>query len=178
MVASRNTVYDFIRRTEQNLETIESGALAGKTRHYEVTQLINSAIGLLLFPKEAVFSAIPETPLSELRNVNLPKVLHGKLPEDNLRQLIRYLRNGFAHYNVHFHNDNNIIKGMYIWNVLPRGSVDWVVYTSMKDLRNLMEIAAKEFKNITKNRNDEDPLPNLERILGKPIRLISREAQE
>lgn len=178
MVASRNTVFDFIRRTEQNLETIESGAAAGKAGHYEVTQLINSAIGLLFFPKESVFNTIPQTPLSEIRNVNLPKILHGKLPKDNLQQLIRYLRNGFAHYNVYFENYNNTIKGIYIWNISSEGGVDWVAYTSIGDLRSLMMTAAKEFKKITKSREDDDALSRLEKRLGKSIRLTSREARE
>jgi hypothetical protein len=177
MVASRNTVFDFIRRTEQNLETIESGAATGRAKHYEVTQLINSAVGLLFFPKEDIFDTIPQTPLSEIRNVNLPTILHGKLPDDNLRELIRYIRNGFAHYNVYFDNCNNIINGIYIWNITRRKVVDWVAYTSVEDLKSLMLTAAKEFKKITERKEDDDALSRLEKRLGKRIRLISRTAR-
>jgi hypothetical protein len=171
MVAYRNTLYDFIRRTKQNLETIESGSKAKPNEYFEVTQLINSVVGLLMFPKEAVYEEIPATPLDELRQrgVPLPTILHGKLKEDTLKQLIRYMRNGFAHYHVHFDSPNNEIRGIYLWNETPKKVVDWVVYISIADLRSLLDLASREFKKITESSKETDSLEQLEKKLGFSI---------
>ena len=174
----RNPVYDFIRRTKASLLTIEDGAKTDSDKYYEVTQLINSVIGLLMFPKEAVYNSIPTTPLSRFTGAKFPKILHGDLPEDNLRELIRYLRNGFAHYNVNFENYDNQIKGLYIWNVTPDGTVDWVAYISIVDLRGLLELAAREFMKITEKRIERDGLSRIEKSIGKNLRMISPEGRE
>ncbi len=174
----RNTVYDFIRRTKANLVAIENGAEKKQEDFFEVTQLINSVIGLLMFPKEAVYNLIPETSLEEFKEINFPKILHGKLPKNNFRELVRYLRNGFAHYNVYFENHNNIIKGLYIWNIPPDAPADWVVYISIPDLRELLELAEKEFKKVTKKGPKDDALDRLEKSLGKRLRITSLEGLE
>ncbi len=175
MVASRNTVHDFARRTLANLNSIERLACEDGDKYFEVTQLINSAIGLLIFPKEADYNSVPETKLCDLpTKVNLPKILHGKLPEENLRQLVRYLRNGFAHYNVEFVNDNNIIKGVYIRNV-SGGGADWVAYTSIDDLKALLKFIAQKLIDATERAPNQETLADLEKSLGKELRIISRE---
>lgn len=162
----RNTVYDFIRRTRANLDTIEQGAKSEPDKYFEVTQLINSVIGLLMFPKEAVYDMIPQKKLSELKEVKLPKVLYGRLPEDNLQSLIRYMRNGFAHYNVQFESVDNQISGLYIWNKKPSGKIDWVAYISIPDLKSLLNLASREFAKLTKGRPNVDALLEVEKKLG------------
>ncbi len=177
MVAARNTVYDFARRTLKNLEAIEICSVTDPEKCFEVTQLINSAIGLLIFPKEADYNSIPQTSLSTVAcEVALPKVLHGSLPEDNLRKLITYMRNGFAHYNVEFENYNNVIKGIYIWNDNGRG-VDWVAYISIEDLKNLLLYFAKRLTKATEKLADSTPLDDLEQKIGKNLRIVSQEAR-
>lgn len=39
---------------------------------------------------------------------------------DNLRQLIKYMRNGIAHYHVVFLSKNSYINGVRIWNVCDK----------------------------------------------------------
>ncbi len=175
MVTSRNTVHDFARRTLKNLEAIEEMARKDPNDYFEVTQLINSAIGLLIFPKEVDYDSIPEIALDNLpMEIPLPKILHGRLPKDNLRELVRYLRNGFAHYNVEFENFNNQIVGVYIWNG-EGGGVDWVAYTSVDDLRKLLIFTANKLINATKKSQNISALEQLERQLKVNLRLISRE---
>jgi len=114
-----NLVLDFARRTRKNLEFIEAHSGDADRQVYAFTQLINSLLGLLVFPKENFFRSIPETPLSELVAAGWPdiKPVQGRLKEDNLRQLVRNLRNGVAHFNLEFMtNPQNELSGVRIWN--------------------------------------------------------------
>lgn len=56
-----DVVKDFAERTLVNLRQIESLSESGYEA-YEVTQLINSLLGLLIFPKERFHESIPEIP--------------------------------------------------------------------------------------------------------------------
>lgn len=114
-----NLVLDFAHRTRKNLEFIEAHRGDADSQVYEFTQLINSLLGLLVFPKESFWDSLPETPLSELVAAGWPdiKPVQGCLKEDNLRQLVRTLRNGIAHFNLEFMtNKQNKLSGVCIWN--------------------------------------------------------------
>ena len=60
-----NLVLDFARRTKKNLEFIEHSLtrdrLNSENDVYEVTQLINSLLGLLVFPQQKFYDAIPSS---------------------------------------------------------------------------------------------------------------------
>ncbi|NMC57860.1 MAG: hypothetical protein GYA51_00475 [Candidatus Methanofastidiosa archaeon] len=60
-----NLVVDFITRTKMNLEFIENQALKNN-KVFEVTQLINSMLGLLVFPCETYINLIPQKSISVL----------------------------------------------------------------------------------------------------------------
>ena len=136
-------VLDFARRTKRNLEYIESKSHDNYDLEvYEVTQLINSMLGLLVFPQQKFFDDLPEISLGELVDKGWPKIntTKGKLKEDNLQQLLRYLRNGIAHFNVRFTaNTSNKLTGVSIWNI-PQGKKmqDWEAELSLDDLRNIV----------------------------------------
>jgi len=61
-------VADFAKRTRANLETLRGIQIKNdpKLRVFEVTQLINSMLGLLVFPQQRYVDQIPEIPLAEL----------------------------------------------------------------------------------------------------------------
>ena len=59
-------VRDFARRTKANLLAIERLSASGE-EVYEVTQLVNSMLGLLVLPQQEFVDRIPETPLEQLR---------------------------------------------------------------------------------------------------------------
>ena len=141
-----NLVLDFARRTKKNLEFIEHSLtrdrLNSENDVYEVTQLINSLLGLLVFPQQKFYDAIPETPLLELVKDGWPEIIpvEGNLKEDNLRQLLRYLRNGVSHFNIEFlTNRHNKIIGISIWNTPPHtDKPDWKVNLSLQDLKKIV----------------------------------------
>ena len=133
-------IVDFAKRTRANLEFIENSS---DSNVYEVTQLFNSMLGLLVFPQQSYMDRIPETPLRELIISGWPtiKVITGKPSYDNLRQLIRMLRNGVSHCNVRFiADDKNQLKGLRIWNHeggRSQNPKNWEAELSIQDLRTI-----------------------------------------
>jgi len=131
-------VGDFAQRTKRNLELIEQypseDAQGGA---FEVTQLVNSMLGLLVFPQQRWFDRIPLTPVPELVSGGWPSItIDGSVPGNNLRGLARYLRNGIAHFNLQFLSDTTgRITGLRIWNVRVGGRRDWTAQLSVADLR-------------------------------------------
>jgi hypothetical protein len=76
-VEYKKLIRDFAVRTRANLTRIydlaalEDGKEPESRTVFEVTQLINSMLGLLVFPKEA-YEGIPSTPISDLEESGYP----------------------------------------------------------------------------------------------------------
>jgi hypothetical protein len=116
-----NVVRDFALRTRKNLEAIDS-LVATHGDAFEVTQLINSMLGLLVFPQQKYVDTIPKTPLIELKQGGwpIPRVRGEFNQVQDLNQLIRYLRNAVAHFNIEFIDDGRgNIAVLRVWNMLP-----------------------------------------------------------
>jgi hypothetical protein len=138
-------VQDFARRTLRNLEYIETHAKSGEV--FEATQLINSMLGLLIFPQQEFYDRIPETPLVELEKQGWPRIsASGELPDlpddaGNLKGLLRYLRNSIAHFNTSFLADeNNRLHGIRVWNHVDgkrQNPKNWEAEISLDELRSL-----------------------------------------
>lgn len=138
----RVTVRDFARRTRRNLLAIQRLSESSPNDFFEVTQLVNSAVGLLMFPQQEFFDRIPEWDNKDLEAKGWPFVSfeHGADRTRNLRQLIRYMRNSFAHFNIDFKADGGKISGLYMWNRPSEGTPpDWVCYLTVDQLRGLFE---------------------------------------
>lgn len=150
-----NVIYDFINRTRANLRLIEEhaakapqpsdeGLIEGndkEARAFEVTQLVNSLLGLVVFPQQHYRDQIPKEPLSKLEAMGWPKPLvRGTFPDDlnNLADLMRYVRNSIAHFNIEFTSSNNqTIDGIRIWN--NRSQVEnWSVFLQIEELKVLV----------------------------------------
>ena len=136
----QNVIRDFAQRTRINLAHIE-GSLSEGDEVYEVTQLVNSLLGLLVFPKERYYYSIPEIPLSTLDVLGWPniKVVGDFQPAMNLREQVRYLRNAIAHFNIHFLTDiDNQISGVEVWNI-RRGKMNWKAEIQLDELRIIVD---------------------------------------
>ena len=129
-------IIDFAKRTRANLEFIEAEQKRGGNV-FEVTQLANSLLGLLVFPREHYMDSIPDTPLCELVQQGWPEIrtTHGRLPQETLASLMRMLRNSIAHCNVKFiAGPDKQICGIKVWNT-NRGEQTWEAELSLSDLR-------------------------------------------
>ena len=94
----------FIERTLQLLiqyRTLIVGKVP-KSEQFEVTLLINCLLGLLIVPSEKCYNNIPHLQVIDLKEWGiLPEYLQGSTTRvQNLRQLVRYLRNTTAHGGV------------------------------------------------------------------------------
>lgn len=137
MEYSESLYIDFAQRTRKNLDFIrESKRKQPSIDIYEVTQLINSLLGLLVFPQQQYYRQIPETPLEVLANQGWPiPTVIGDFPQvTDLRQLLRYLRNAVTHSNMKFLSDNeHQINGIQVWN-RAQGEVVWRAELTISDL--------------------------------------------
>jgi len=102
---------ELISRTETNLRAIEKLHKQGVTV-YEVTQLINSLLGLLVFPRETFLKQIPIISRNSMIKEDWP------LPDEQisqvqyLRELVRNMRNAVAHFNIELITHGNEIEGI------------------------------------------------------------------
>jgi hypothetical protein len=137
-----DVIADFAVRTRKNLEFVQRiQADDPEIEVYEVTQLVNSMLGLLVFPKERYFQRIPETPLTQLIDEGwpIPKVRGDFEQPRTLRGLIRLLRNAIAHFNVAFRaNEEGQIRGLIVWN-MNHGRKNWEAELTLRELQGLTE---------------------------------------
>jgi hypothetical protein len=133
-----SVVRDFAERTRKNLRTIEDLQAKGGEA-YEVTQLVNSMLGLLVFPRERFIARIPQTSLSDLEADGwpVPKVVGDFSQAGDLRELIRYLRNAIAHFNIEFVGEE--IQSVRVWNTSRNGGTTWKAEIGLKELRAIAE---------------------------------------
>lgn len=141
----KELVKDFVSRTKVNLDLIrqtvndkKEAAVNDEKKAYEITQFINSLLGLLVLPQQEFYDKIPETPLSELEESGwpIPRV-RGNYPQaKDLKELTRYLRNGVAHFNLEFTvSENHHIDGLIIWDRKnKRSSITWKAELKIKEL--------------------------------------------
>ena len=97
MATGLEFISDFIRRTQFNYYSLSNDK-------YEVTQLINSAIGLLIIPKENKNIKISDNFIDAVLLSDIKqcvKINTYAAPLD-LEQIVRHLRNGIAHGRFEF----------------------------------------------------------------------------
>lgn len=140
-----NLIKDFALRTRKNLSALRTLQQSQPDSEvYEITQLINSMLGLLVFPQQRYMNRIPKMPLNELseQGWSIPKVV-GNYPQvENLNQLVRYLRNAIAHFNLEFVSDGyGKIQGLIVWNTDPRrnGEITWKAELTIQDIENITD---------------------------------------
>lgn len=134
-------IREFVKRTRDNLEAIRDLKKGvSKTEVWEFTQLINSMLGLLVFPRERYVDNIPKIPLSVLRDRGwrIPKVVEGFSDPGDLSVLFRLLRNSVAHCNIEFLTDSDRqLNGLRVYNKDNSGKKTWLAEISKEDLEDL-----------------------------------------
>lgn len=139
----KQVVRDFVERTRINLVNIDKSLSEGG-EVYEVTQLVNSLLGLLVFPEQYYIHQIPKTPLDELENQGWPsiKVVGDYPPAKDLQEQMRFLRNSIAHFNLKFlTNEKAQILGIRVWNEnlhVNSHPITWKADISLDNLRMLV----------------------------------------
>lgn len=92
-------IKDFAARTKANYEALKRGS-------YEVTALINSAIGLLIIPRAKAFKKICDSMISTelLATLTSPNCLKVNTYSEPicLQEICRHMRNAIAHARIEF----------------------------------------------------------------------------
>ncbi len=116
----QDLITDFAKRTLANLDLVQRAADEGRPDAYEVTQLWNSLLGLIVAPRERDVRRLPKTQLAQLYAIGWPVITTaGKLESETLRGLVGTLRHAIAHFNVEFHaNGDGEIQQVSLWNEL------------------------------------------------------------
>jgi hypothetical protein len=102
-------IKDYIFRTKENYKNLKNGP-------YEVTALINSMVGFLILPKEALKRKITDTLIQKSTLLGLQKCIYMNtyskaMPNDSLDQICRHMRNAVAHNRIIFHAEDNVVAG-------------------------------------------------------------------
>lgn len=155
-------VADFARRTIKNLEVIENQDIP-ESEIYEITQLINSLVGIAVFPNEHDLHCFPTDQKSDsnLLTSGLSAALTNQINGEklSLRQVVEYLRHATAHFCIKFISTNNQITEIHLWNH-PGGDTskekDWELIIAPNELRNLVLHIASHLQKLCKS-NPDDP---------------------
>lgn len=150
MTAYKDIIKCFIKRTNCNLKTIQDLSQNGEPP-YEVTQLINSLLGLVVLPKEKLFEKIPPTSFSDLENDGWPSAFLQSSTRtdlnDNLKSLSICLRNGITHFNIKTTEKQGNITGVIIRDrKSKKHSPHWEVTLTLSEL----QCVVKKFGDVVK----------------------------
>lgn len=106
--ATRQHALEFASRTPRNLEFLESAREGGADVHV-VTQLVNSLLGLVVFPLEKTFArSMLKQKLDELVEDGWPSWGFTLRKSDTLGDLVYHLRNAVAHGRITFSSDSRV----------------------------------------------------------------------
>lgn len=139
----------FVERTKENLQNYQG--------NFEITQLINSMLGLLVFPAQKYFpnNATKEYKQHILNLLNEYEISLDKLPQStrkiDLYEYIRKLRNGIAHAHIELlSNSGDEIDQLKIWNINDSGSKDFEVIFDFKPMDSMKKLI-ENFSNFLEN---------------------------
>lgn len=139
---SRNTTEGFAQRVRKNLDFIIKKRDEGQDVH-EVTQLVISLLGIIVFPwEDGALKHLESLRLSELEAEGWPQwdiLLDENHDTKTLGKLFRHLRNAVSHRRLKFFSDHQEMREVEIeFEDAPNGpnaSPNWRVRINAADLR-------------------------------------------
>ncbi len=152
----KNFVADFAYRTKKNLDFINKNKNTHKI--FETTQMINSFLGLIIFPQErSIFNKISCDPvfLSKLIHCIKKNTYEGEI---DFSKILRHLRNSIAHGKIEINSLEEEDKHFEINNLIfkdknPKNeSEEFIIDISIDDLKILVNIILTEIEEKQKNR--------------------------
>lgn len=143
----RDVICDFIDRTQKNLAVIEGVAKAKDDEAYEVTQLINSLLGLVVLPREKALINDSDTVESlEADGWVFPSTNANFKRPKRLGQIVRLMRNCIAHWSITFLSEGNKIAGIHFVHKNKIGRkkkrrevIDWEGSMKVDELRSFVQ---------------------------------------
>ncbi|MCT8999936.1 HEPN family nuclease [Chelativorans intermedius] len=131
MEIDRNTIEGFARRARKNLYFMLKARERGEDIHI-ITHLANSLLGLIVFPyahfADAGWTDFSQIKLDDLEAEGWPSWSFHLGRSENLRDLLRHLRNALSHRRVQFSSDGRELAEVTVtfWDRRnPAGPDDW-----------------------------------------------------
>jgi len=132
---------EFARRTRDNLLFIESAEERGD-EVYVATQLINSLLGMAVFLKEGgLLNSISVGDFQD--NVAFEVLIDAEGSCARPRSFIRRFRNAITHCHIQEFGEQNLIKGLEIWDKPHHRPINWKVRINLINIRNLADLLVK-----------------------------------
>lgn len=128
--------HDFALRTKANLEFIEKAYRENIPGVYNVTQLINSLLGMVIFLKEGDF--IPRAPLSDFCDEDHLEIIK----DDNnccadIKDFLRRFRNAISHCRIHDFGTPDDIDGFKMHDQRRGQPIDWEIRITTHGIRSI-----------------------------------------
>ena len=102
---------DFLIRTKENLNKYSG--------NFEVTNLINNCLGLIIIPKQLLIDILPDYEFNELDNkygISKANIKNERNSDFKLKNVIIHIRNGLAHGRIEQKSSNGEINGVRIFD--------------------------------------------------------------
>lgn len=102
---------DFTERTRANIE--------GYSGDFDVTNLINNCLGLIIIPKEHLAAELPNYTFSESNSpyqISKTNITLKDKGNYTLKNVVRHIRNGLAHGRIEQRSNNGEITGIRIFD--------------------------------------------------------------
>jgi hypothetical protein len=147
-------IRDLMRRTMFNLHVID--AQATKEGPYEVTQLVNSFLAALAHPWEEYKQDLHKRSIPDAIATGWPELAKEQASDDepeSLGDLLRLVRNAFAHGNLAFLNTGgNEITHIRFWNNNRKGERTWGAIAGVDSMRLFLD----KFVELAENLSESD----------------------
>lgn len=150
---------DFVERTKTNLKIIQE-----QSKHhdegYEVTQLINSCLGLIVFVNEdksnfeateISYDALVETQKEHAFSFNDSTTLikYKEFPvtnRDTQKSTLEHIRHSLAHSNIGIIAKNHQIKGITLKNIPPwnHGDATWHIAITIEEFQKILDFLTQQ----------------------------------
>ena len=150
------TYLSFARRTKRNLDFIQQASGDPTLQIYEVTQLVNSLLGLLLFPRIYTWGYFRSYRINQLDpqrwpNLTNQSIARDKLPVFTLEHVLREMRNAVAHNDLKFIADrDNEIERIGFRNENSKAFDyqyrEWLLELTLPELRLLLNSLLSEYE--------------------------------
>ena len=151
---SRNDTESFARRVRKNLHFIMKERSEGEDVH-EVTQLVISLLGIIVFPwEDGVRRKLEDLSLDELEQEGWPRwniTLDERGDTETLRTLIWHLRNAASHRRLTFSSDDREMDQVeIIFEDAPGGDArpNWRARINAAALRKFCDLFTKRIDNL------------------------------
>lgn len=137
---------EIILRTEKNLQAIKKLRKQGE-EVFEVTQLINSLLGLLVYPRERIIEKVQEISWEMLKCEGWPLPTGINAQVSDLNQLVRKMRNALVHFNFDLLQSQGEIVGMRFFS--RPGRDNWVGEYKIDQLEKFVFMLLDQIKNVS-----------------------------